>query len=198
MALPAQILCRLSSESAGYLSLERVSAVEMHMEDLAARILGVCGKNPNRVRAILAGGSLVSGEVRIRWDRFEASEADVATLLDRFPDHDPDLLFEASRCDRMLFRDAGGELEITRAVGKETRLLRRKAFWTEAVEIVAAQKPRCVRHSYSHRADVFVAEIDAAGRAGLAALAPRLRYTSLQTRLRSLQAPTVILFVARI
>ena len=197
MALPATISCKVSSESAGYLTMSAVTRVDVPLDDLAARILGICGKDPRRVAGILRRGALVSGDIRYRWQPLQPLDEDVAALLQRFPDHDPDLELDAPLCFRMVFRGPRGEFEITREAGQQRRFLRRRAFWDEAVKLIATLSPRCQRHSYSDGADVFAADLTPGSRATLRALGSRLRYTALAAQLRNLPPGRVMLFVER-
>lgn len=174
-----------------------VTRVDISLHELAAKILGVCGKDPGRVSSILLRGTLVSEDARYRWHPLQPTDEELTALLGRFPDHDPDLPFDATRCVRMEFRGARGQFEIAREVGQQRRLLRRKAFWGEALALVEGLSPRCHRYSYSDEADVFVADLTAAARETLRRLGSLLRYTSLQAQLRVLPPGRVALFVPR-
>ena len=177
--------------------MSSVARVDVPLDELAAKILGVCGKDPSRISSILLRGALVKGDARYRWQPLQASDDELATLLDRFPDHKPDLEFDGSRCVRMEFRGRRGEIEITREVGQQRRLFHRKAFWADALALVQTLSPRCDRYSYSDEADVFVADLTAEARESFRRLGPLLRFTSLEAQLRSLPAGRVSLFVRR-
>ena len=174
-----------------------VASVVLPVEELAGKIVSVCGKNGARLATILSRGSLVSGETRYRWQPVQASPADVEDLLARFPDYDPNLAFDGARCIRMVFRDGLGEFEITREAGSQKRVFRRKIFWDDALAALAQLDLRCERYSYSEEADVFVADLPTEVRQQLAELAPRLRYTVLEDRLKSLGALQVSLYARR-
>lgn len=174
-----------------------VARVEVPLEELTARILGVCGKNPVRVAEILRRGTLVSGDSRFRWQPLRPMEEELAALLGRFPDHDPDLAFDASLCYRMTFRGPRGDFEITREAGLERRIFRRRAFWDDALALIGTLDPRCQRHSYSEGADVFAAELTPGARAALRELGQLLRYTALQAQLRGLPPGPVLLHATR-
>ena len=197
MALPTTIPCKVSSESAGYVTMSAVTRVDAPLNELAAKILGVCGKDPDRVSSILQRGTLVSGDTRFRWQPLQASDEELTALLGRFPDHDPDLTFDASRCVRMEFRGGRGDFEITREAGQQRRFFRRRVFWDEAMALVESLSPRCQRYSYSDEADVFAAELTAPARETLRRVAALLRYTSLEAQLRVLPPGCVSLFVPR-
>ena len=198
LALPPVIPCKVSSESAGFVTMSAVSRVDLPLEELAAKILGVCGKNRARVAAILGRGSLVSGDQRYRWVPLQVAFADVVKLLDRFPDHDPDRLFDAANCERMAFRAERGEFEITRDIGSQKRLFRRRNFWNEALQLLAALDPRCQRHSYSDKADIFAVRLPMADLERLRRIGSLLRFRSLQALIRSLRSDQVLLYVHRV
>lgn len=174
-----------------------VHRVDVPLDQLASRILGLCGKDPRRVASIFRRGTLVTEDTRFRWLPLEASEEELAELLGRFPDHDPDRSFDRKNCIRMEFHGFRGAFEITRDAGRERRLFRRKVFWDDALELIENLDPQCQRHSYSDGADIFVAELTPDACARLRQLGRRLRYTSLETQLRSLPAGQVSLSVPR-
>ena len=177
--------------------MAKVESVVLTVEELAGKIIGVCGKNGARLATILSRGSLVSGETRYRWAPFQVSPKEVDGILDQFPDHDPELAFDGARCFRMVFRDGLGEFEITREAGSQKRVFRRKGFWDDALAVLGRLDLQCERYSYSEEADVFVAELPHETRLRLAQLAPRLRFTMLEARLRSLGSDCVSLYARR-
>lgn len=197
MALPPTIPCKVSSEAAGYVSMTAVARVNVPLEDLIAKILGVCGKDLGRIAGVLARGSLVSADSRYRWQAIRASQEDLAALVDRFPDHDPERAFDGRRCTHMTFRSGRGDLEISREAGIQRRLFRRMNFWDEALLVVSGLAPRCDQYSYSEEADVFVATLTPDARSAIRALSGLLRFTLLGARIRALDAHGVILNVQR-
>ena len=197
LTLSPTIACKVSSESVGYLTMSAVRRVDLPLKELMSKILGVCGKDPDRVESILARGSLVSGDVRYRWVPIAASREDLLALLARFPDHDPDRVFDPSQCVRMVLRGDRGEFEITREAGRQKRLFRRKAFWDEALAVIAPLGPRTERYSYSDGADLFSVQLSAPDLRRMRQLGSLLRFNLLETQVRSLQAPHVTLYVRR-
>ena len=197
LALPESIPCKVSSESAGYVTMAAVARVNLPLEELASKVLGVCGKDPARIARILLRGSLVSGDSRFRWDPFALAPDELRELLVRFPDHDPGRKFDIQRCDRMLLRGTRGEFEISRAVGQQRRFLRRENFWDQALALLARQSPRCERYSYSDRADVFVADLKGPTLERFRDLGRLLRFSSLEAQVRGLPASHATLFATR-
>ena len=187
----------MSSESVGSITMVPVAAVTMALDDLTGKILGVCGKDGERVATVFSRGTLVSGDSRYRWSPINASPDEVSALLDRFPDYEPDRPFDPELCVLMVFRDGRGEFEISREVGSQKRLLRRRSFWDEALGLVASLELRCERYSYSDEADVFTAAVSAKLRDALGGLGGLLRYSSLEARIRGLRADRLWLFSHR-
>lgn len=197
LALPSSVDCKLSSEAVGYVTMSPVRRERLDLKDLVARILGVCGKNPARIATVLARGSLVSGDIRYRWPPLNVTQPDLAALLEEFPDHDLQRVFDPRLCRRMIFAGQRGEFEIDREAGLQKRLFRRKSFWEEALGLIAPLSPRCQRYSYSEEADVFSVRLPTSAVRRLRGLGGLLRYSSLQTQVQSLQAPEITLHVPR-
>lgn len=174
-----------------------VASVTMTLDELASKILGVCGKDCERVGTLLSRGSLVSGDSRYRWSPVESSPEEVSALLDRFPDYDADRAFNPQLCVLMSFRDGRGEFQITRELGSQKRFLRRRNFWDEAMELVSDAQPRCERYSYSDEADVFGVALSEQACEALRGISALLRYSSLEARIRALRAGRIWLFSHR-
>lgn len=179
------------------MTTSNVARREVPVEELASKILGICGKNRDRVARIFARGSLVSGDARYRWIPLELPPEELAALMDRFPDHDPQRVFERESCVRMAFRGQRGDFEIARETGRQKRLFRRKCFWDEALDLLQPLAPRCERYSYSDRADVFAVQLAAAALERLRRLGALLRFSSLDAQLRSLRSGQILLYVRR-
>ena len=197
LALPETIACKVSSESAGYVNMAAVARVDLPLEELASKVLGVCGKDSERIARIFLRGSLVSGDSRFRWSPFSLASDQMAALLDRFPDHDPKRELEIERCDRMLLRGMRGDFEISSEVGRQRRFLRRQNFWDPALALLAEQSPRCERYSYSACADVFAADLAGPVLDQFRDLGPLLRFSSLEAQVRALPASQATLFATR-
>lgn len=197
LALPETITCKVSSESAGYVNMAAVARVDLPLEELASKVLGVCGKDSERIARIFLRGSLVSGDSRFRWSPFSLASGQMAALLGRFPDYDPKREFDIVRCDRMLLRGMRGDFEISREVGQQRRFLRRQGFWDPALALLAEQSPRCERYSYSDCADVFAADLRGSALDRFRELGRLLRFSSLEAQVRVLPASQAALFATR-
>jgi len=93
VALPSAIIVKISSESAGYVSMTPVARRELPLAELVEKILAVTGKQPERVHEILKRGTIVSDGARFRWQGLPAEEPDIAELLSAFPDAEPNRAF---------------------------------------------------------------------------------------------------------
>ena len=191
MALPDVIPCKVSDEAAGYLSTAPVNRVDLTAAELVGKILGVCGKNPQRIARILARGSLVSGDLRFRWSGVETAAEEIAEFLQGFPEDDPSRTFDPQQCLRIVFRGPRGRVELTRDAGRRTRVLRRRNFWDEALPLLARLQPRYQRYSYSDDCDIFTADLSREAAAGLRACARLLPYTTLEKQIENLDASSV-------
>ncbi len=169
----------------------------LELRDLVSRILGVSGKNPARISTVLARGSLVSSNIRYRWSPIKASATELATLLDGFPDHDPQRSFDARLCRWMTVGGPHGDLEITREAGQRKRLFHKKSFWEEALRLVSPLSPRCVRYSYTDQVDVFSVRVPRNAVRQLRILGKLLRYSSLRAQIQALQTTEITLYVSR-
>jgi len=98
MSLPDTIRVRIFSESVESVGITPVVSQLMVTRDLAATIVAVTGKNPERVREILIRGSFVSGGSRFRWENLVPDPADVEAVLATFPDADPGRPFDPALC----------------------------------------------------------------------------------------------------
>lgn len=197
MALPDVIPCKVSDEAAGYLNMTPVRRVDLSSAELIGKILGVCGKNPERIARVLARGSLVSGDLRFRWAGLQTAAEEIAKLLQGFPADDPQRKFDPRQCLRLVFHGPRGRVELTREDAGQPRLLRRKNFWDEAMPLLARLPLRYERYSYSDGCDIFAADLSPEAAAGLRSRARLLRYTVIERRIASMEAAGVSFYQRR-
>src|SRR3954454_3666575 len=129
MSLPEAIRIRISSEAPNEVGVTPIESQIMPLDQIAAEVLGISGKNPERVKEIFARGSLVSGASRFRWDPLPLESGDIARLLGRFPDPDPSRLFDAALCTAVVLLGLQPPLVIEREQGQKRKLFRRESFW---------------------------------------------------------------------
>ena len=201
MPLPETIRVKLSSEAAEYVSLTPVVVQEMPLRDLVEHMLGVTGKDEARIRDLLLRGTLVSGASRFRWTGWEADVESVRLLLAAFPDPDPARAFTATQCTRVVLRGPRQPIVIPREAaargGFLDTLLRRPSFWDELMSIAAAATPRYAAYSYRDRADVFNTPLTAQDAQRIRNAARLIRYTALQSQVKSAPIESVELYVVR-
>jgi len=197
LALPNIIPCKVSDEAAGYVNMVAVNRVDLPAATLVGKILAVTGKNSARIAKILARGSLVSDDSRFRWVGVEATDDELASFLETFPDDDPTQLFDPANCTRIEFQGPRGRVEISREIGRETRVLRRKNFWDEAMPRLAQLSPRYDRYSYSDVCDVFVANLTREMIDVLRDCASLIRYSSIEAQIHNMSGTAVVFYQPR-
>jgi hypothetical protein len=197
MALPHTIRVKLSSEAADSIALTPVVVQELALRDLVEHMLGITGKDEDRVRELLRRGSLVSGASRFRWAGWEAEAEGVRELLAAFPDPEPERPFVAAQCIHAILRGGRQPVEIAREAGERKSLFQRATFWDAMLAAIAAGVARYDGYSYRKRADRYVHEFDAAELAQLRAASALMRYTTLQEKLRTLPFTHAELYATR-
>src|SRR3984893_1513579 len=128
-ALRETIRVKLSSEAADYVSITPVLVQELPLRELVGHMLGVTGKDENRIRELLLRGTLVSGASRFRWTGWEADIDGIRHLLTGFPDPEPGRPFDAARCVRAILRTTRQPIEIPREAGARQKLFKKSSFW---------------------------------------------------------------------
>lgn len=197
MPLPDVVPTKISSEEAGFINLTPVGREELAIADLVGRILAVTGKDANRIASILGRGSFVSGASRYRWERFEAASEDLAAMLDRFPDAEPERAFDAARCHTIILRGRRGQVEIRADFAREKRLLKRANYWDRLLPLVEAQSPAYTRYAYGEKADVYTVRLPFETVKIIEQEADLLKYTAVVQQIRLLQVTGAELYVPR-
>lgn len=199
MALPEEITVRFTEEEAGYLSVRPVRRQPLALEDLIGLVLSVTGREPERVRRVLAGGSLVYHGYRYWWGSIIATPEEIEGVLSRFPAHDPTRAFRAGACVAVLFQTGGTPVrtvaELDREEGQRRKLFRGRSFWDALLEVAAAASPTYVEYSYDRRADIYAVMLDGERRARLVELAKSLAPRQFAGELHSLRFATRLLLL---
>ena len=184
MPLPDSIPVKISSETAGFISMTPVVRQQFSPAQLIENIVRVTGKDPERVGEILRQGTVVQGASRFRWEPLEASAEDITPVLAGFPDPEPNRPFNPARCLRVRLSGGRAPLELERAAASRKRLFRRRSFWQALLETIA-RVPVCYQHySYGDQADVYVADLDPESAQQLWLEADLLPYPSLAAALQ--------------
>lgn len=197
MALPKTIPTKISSEAAGYVSVTPVARREMPAAELIQQILAVTGKNPKRILDILSRGTFVGGASRFRWETITASEVELATHLDQFPDAEPERPFRAEGCTLILMLGHRGNVSLSREVASQKRLFRKRSFWDVLLPALEALSPSYQRYSYSEKADVYQVQLTLDAVEELLEKTKLLKYGSIIDQLNYLDATNAELFAER-
>ncbi len=158
MELPESIRVKLSSEAAGSIALTPVVVQEMPVREIVELMLGIAGKDVERIREMLRRGTLVSGASRFRWEGIEADAPTLHTLLATFPDADPGRPFNATACFRAVLRGGTHHVELPVDACSKRKFLRRRSFWNSVME-AAAGTVTYLDYSYKERADRYHATL---------------------------------------
>jgi hypothetical protein len=197
MSLPETIRVKISSEAAGAISLTQVVAREMPARELIGLMLGITGKNVERIHELLLRGTLVSGASRFRWEGLLTDFAGLDEILATFPNPEPDRPFARDRCVRAVLRCAVWQVDIPREVGERKRLLRRTSFWDALMEIVSTSDPDYLEYSYREGADCYRLELTPEATARLRRCAPMIRYSALEAQILAAPLESIDLYVTR-
>jgi hypothetical protein len=197
MPLPETIRVKLSSEEAGAISMTAVLTREMPLADLIELMLDLTGKDAARIRELLLRGTLVSGASRYRWSGWDAGLENVEAALASFPDAEPVRAFDAARCAHVILRGPTLKLDVAREALAKKRLLGRRGFWDELLELVAETGPEYSGYSYRERADRYCLTLSPAWAERLRRNAGLLRYSALETQLRLGAVAALEFFVPR-
>src|SRR5436190_1028201 len=129
MSIPEALRVRVSSESRQGGGVTSAVSQIMPMDELAAMILAVTGKDPVQFAAMFSQGTVVSGPSHVRWDPFTLDPTEVRRLLGRFPDPDPERRFDPGLCTSVVLLGLVQPLTIDRDHGSKRRFLKQESFW---------------------------------------------------------------------
>jgi hypothetical protein len=195
VSLPENVAIRISSEAAGGITLTPVVTREFPLWEFVEMMLVVTGKDADQIRELLARGSLVIGASRFRWVGCETEAADIASLLSRFPDPDPQRPFLSDRCVEALLHTPAGTFAVGREDALRKRWFSRRSFWDELLSV--AGEPRYVEYSYRRKADVYRSQLAPAQQEFVRTAAALVVSGGLRTRLRTSAISSVEFFVVR-
>jgi hypothetical protein len=195
--MPDTIRVKISSETAGCVSLTPVVVKDMPVTELVETMLGVTGKDAARIRELLLRGAFVAGASRLRWQGWEAGVAEIEALLAAFPDPDPSRPFARARCVRAVLKGPPSPVSISREAGAARGLFRRRSFWDALMDLAGISAPRYLGYSYRDRADRYAAELSPAAVHLLREAAHGLRYTAIEAQVRRGPLESVEFYVER-
>jgi hypothetical protein len=199
MPPPEFIPIRYTEEEAGYVTVRPVVRQTFRFNDLLDMVLGVTGKQPDRIRQILRSGSVSFRSYRYTWDGFEITEQELNAPLARFPDADPSRAFPPHACTAALLETGGARpghiMELTRSNASRKRLFRGSSFWDVLMETAARNALGYEGYSYLRRGDLYRLDVADELLASLAQAAGALAPRDLRRDLRALDRASRIVFV---
>lgn len=196
--LPESIRVKLSSEDAGALTITPVVAQDLTFGALLDRIVGVTGKDVERILRILRAGELSSGATRYRWAGSEADRGEVIAALTLFPDADPSRPFAPHLASKAVFQEPlGARFELPREAGSKRRFLRRTSFWDSLVQIAASEEARYSEYSYKEKADCYRIRLSHSAAAAIRNNAGMIAYKSVELKLRRATFEAIYVYVPR-
>jgi hypothetical protein len=197
--LPETIPVRYSEEEAGYVTVRPVVRQTFRLDELLDMVLRVTGKDVPRIRQLLHAGTIVYHFYRYSWAGFDASDAELAAALARFPDSDPLRAFSSGTCTRAIFESAEVNphrlLELDRAAASKRRIFRARTFWQDLIEIAEKEQPEYQAYSYADRADLYRLKLNEGLARKIARLAEQTAPRNLRGALRALPVAARVLFV---
>jgi hypothetical protein len=197
VALPERVRVKLSSEAAEAISLTRVVIQEMPVRELVDVLLGVAGKDAQRLQELLLRGSVVSGASRYRWEGWPVETVELDNLLATFPSPEPQRRFNPAACVRATLQTARGGIDIPRDAASRRGLLRRRNFWDLLLRLVVGAPVEYRTYSYRDRADLYEAPLTLEDNRALREAASLLAYTTLRDRVATQELRSVELFTSR-
>jgi hypothetical protein len=186
------MLVKISSEEASSIALTPVVVQDMPVRELVELMLGVTGKDPQRIRELLKRGTFVSGASRFRWT---GVEMDVTELLTSFPNPDPSRRFDAGNCVRAFLRGGARQIELPRNAALKKRLFQSGSFWD--LLIAAVPSPQYLDYSFKERADIYRARVDIEAAKILTEGSKLLAYSVLADQVRTIALDAVDFYLPR-
>jgi len=196
--LPSVIPVRYSDEDAGFVSVRPVMRMGLRPEQLLELILGVTGKNVERVEQILRAGSVAAGGFRYWWEAAEVARGELEAMLAAFPDADAARAFDAARCVLVAVEgtaSARALAEFSVEAARQRRAFRRRSFWDALIEATRDDAPAYRDYSYARRGDEYALEIVEGRRELLAEEARQFGVGDVRTQAAALLHATRLLYL---
>ena len=186
------MLVKISSEEASSIALTPVIVRDMPVRELVEIMLGVTGKDPQRIRELLKRGTFVGGASRFRWT---GVEMDATELLTSFPNPDPLRRFDAGNCVRAFLRGGSRQIELPREAARKKRLFQSESFWD--LLLVTVPAPQYLDYSFKERADVYRIRVDIGAAKILREGAKLIAYSVLADQVRTILLDAVDFYLPR-
>lgn len=197
--LPETIPVKYTEEEAEYLSMRPLVRQTFRGAELVDMIVGVTGKDLQRVQRILRAGTVVFHSYRYWWQGFEADSAALEKFLGKYPDPDPARPFRAQDCAEVILESSGAparhSLRLRRDEAARKRLFRSRSFWDCLVDLAREHPPAYREYSYALSGDIYALLLDPEKVLRLARAAVQFAPRSLRAQLAALPAVSQIVFV---
>lgn len=200
MPLPETIQVRRAEENAGYLAMTPVMTQTFRLADLVDMVVSVAGKDARRVQHILGAGAAVYNGYHYSWQGLAAQPAEIAALLEKFPDDNPARSLDPESITAALLEIGGGTqrtlVEIPRDAASAHRLFSRRTPWEVLLALTEEFPARYDKYDHARHGDLFRVSLhyDDAERllAAIKEVAPR----SLRLAWRGLRPPAAVIFLS--
>ncbi|MGH9746989.1 MAG: hypothetical protein ACRD59_12880 [Candidatus Acidiferrales bacterium] len=187
MPLPASIPVKYSEDDAQFISIRPLVRQTFRPAELIDMIVSVAGKDPSRVQKILHSGTIVFNSYRYWWDAIDSDSQELTEILAAYPDPQPARPFRLEDCTEAILESAGTpprhSLRLRRVDADRKRLFRTRSLWDALLDLTRHHPPAYREYSYTHRADLYTASLDAPALTSLTQAAARYAPRALRAQL---------------
>jgi hypothetical protein len=159
MPLPEHIVSQYTAEDAGYLAMSAVVKQDFRLDELIDMVVQAAGKDVSRVQHVLQAGSVHYHGYHYRWPGFAAAASELAPLLARLPDDDPERAFDPALVTAAVFETGGGaqvvHVELQKKEGAARKIWRQRSPWNVLLDAASEAAPRYDRYDYARHGDLF-------------------------------------------
>lgn len=188
MTAPDLIEVRFTEDLAQYADIRPVRIQPMTLAELVGLVLTHTGKDRERVRELLHGGSCTYNIYKYWWEPVDPDYTELEVALDSFPDPDPERVFDPACCQLIRFSDLAEPLphmvEFSSEEGSKRRLFVREKLWPFLLRFAASHDPAYLDYSYQDKADLFAVDLSGSLAGDLTLAVRRLAAGALRRRLK--------------
>jgi hypothetical protein len=200
MPLPETINVRRAEENAGYLAMTPVVTQAFRLAELVDMVVSVAGKDARRVQHILAAGAAVYNGYHYSWQGFVAQPAEIAALLEKFPDDDPARSLDQENITAALLEIGGGTqrtlTEIPRAAASAHRLFSRRTPWDALLALTKDFPVRYDKYDHARHGDLFRISLHYEDAERLLTDMRKVAPRALRFQWRGLRPPAAVIFLS--
>lgn len=200
MTLPDTIQVRRAEENAGYLAMTPVVTQTFRLAELVDMVVSVAGKDARRVQHILSAGAAIYNGYHYSWQGFAVQPAEIAVLLEKFPDDDPARPFDAQTATAAILEIGGGTqrslVEIPRNAASTHRLFSRRSPWDVLLDLTKQFPARYDKYDHARHGDLFRVSLHYEDAENLLATMKEAASRSLRFAWRGLRPPAAVIFLS--